>query len=620
MAIQFTAGRFKGFADDGSPLAGGRLYTYESGTTTHKAAFADSTLSTPCAYVNDGTGALYIALNPRGEAQVWFGSGVYGWKLTDSAGGEIDSGEGWQDPRAASDTLALDLASPATGKGAELIGLATSGATPAATVGYYAGLLQKKVMPNEFRFAGGAKGDGTTDDTAAFVACREYCRTNKAKMAIPKGTYRLTSSFYFGTTGVGPYAGYDIEGDGPNSTVLLLDFNATVGIDLNPGTGGYTAFALARVGGFRVQVVAGRTITNPLKVQNAYNCTFHDIHIYCDAATVGSSFAGLRVSGAVYFNTFRNVWVEAFNGDPTLGKGFYVGNGRADVALDGANTSVNTFVGCRTRGFAVGFDTVLANNTVYQSCDAEVSTTGFRDLATYWSAYRDCWNEGSTNGLLVDESTYLNGDGSTHAAASSAWTVVEGGSWGGTVVLNKCLSPRIKSYLNAITISSNAEDVKWEHTGATTPTVAGASGDAVIDYRPTTPLVRNVKSLGSKRWCHQFPLTAGPAEIHHHSSGDNPLVSAYRSTGIGANFSGYRLEAGAGGRLNFYTWATGGMSAETPVLGLSIDAGTAVFTPQNSVTPSANGELVIQRDSNTQITIKLRGSDGVVRSVALTLT
>ena len=86
MAIQFTAGRFKGFADDGSPLAGGRLYTYESGTTTHKAAFADSTLSTPCAYVNDGTGALYISLNARGEAPVWLGGGVYTFDLRTSDG------------------------------------------------------------------------------------------------------------------------------------------------------------------------------------------------------------------------------------------------------------------------------------------------------------------------------------------------------------------------------------------------------------------------------------------------------------------------------------------------------------------------------------------------------
>jgi hypothetical protein len=600
----------------GDPLDAGQIYigTVNTNAQTNPiAVYWDEAATQPAAQPLR-TSMGYI-VNGVTRARAYVNADDFSVLVKDKAGTVIDSVMSAE----AEGGLRADLASTALGKGAEMIGLATSGATPAATVGFYLSLLQKKVMPNEFRFAGGAKGDGTTSDTAAFVACREYCRANNVAMVIPKGRYRLTSSFYFGTSGVGPYGGYSILGDGSNSTVLLLDFDASVGVDLNPGTGGYTAFALSSVGGFRVQVAAGRTITYPLKIQNAYNNDFHNIHIYCDATTVSSSFAGLRVSGAVYFNTFKNVWVEAYNGDPTTGKGFYVGNGRGDVGLDGANTSVNTFTNCRTRGFAVGFDTVLANNTIYQSCDAEVSTTGFRDLATYWSAYRDCWNEGSTNGLIVDESTYLNGDGSTHAAAPSAWTVVDGGSWGGPVVLNKCLSPRIRSYLNAITISASAEDVKWEHTGATTPTVTGASVDAVIDYRPTTPFVRNVKSLGSKRWCHQFPTTAGPAEIHHHSSGDNPLVSAYRSTGSGSNFSGYRIEAAAGGRLNFYTWATGGMSSETPVLGLSVDAGTAVFTPQNSATPSANGELVIQRDSNTQITIKLKGSDGVVRSVALTL-
>ena len=503
-------------------------------------------------------------------------------------------------------------------------GLAASGGSALvghlpAGVGAVARTVQSKLRESVSVKDFGAVGDGATDDIGAFIACREYCRVNKAKMVLPKGVYRLGSPFYFGTTGIGPYAGYDIQGDGPNSTTLLLDFNGSVGIDLNPGTGGYTAFAVSAVGGFRVQVAVAKAITCPIKIQNAYNCTFHNIHVYCDKNTVNSSFTGVRVSGAVYFNTFTNIWVEAYNGDPTSGKGFYVGNGRGDVALDGANTSVNTFINCRTRGFAVGFDTVLANNTVYQSCDAEVSTIGFRDMATYWSSYRDCWNEGSPTGLLVDESTYTNGNGTAHAAAAAAWLVVDGGSWGGPISLQKCLSPRIKSYVNEISISSAAEDVKWAHTGATTPTVTGAANDSVLEYRPTAPIVRNVTSLGSKRWCYQFPTSSGPAEIHWHASNDNPLLSAYRTTGAGANFSGYRIEAAAGGALNFYTWFTGGMANETPVRGLTINNGTAILLPQSGASPANNGELVIAKVSNTQISIKLKGDDGVVRSVSLTL-
>lgn len=42
--------------------------------------------------------------------------------------------------------------------------------------------------------------------------------------------------------------------------------------------------------------------------------------------------------------------------------------------------------------------------------------------------------------------------------------------------------------------------------------------------------------------------------------------------------------------------------------------------PPASVTLTANGQLGFQATSNTTLTIKYRGSDGVTRSVALTLT
>jgi hypothetical protein len=38
-----------------------------------------------------------------------------------------------------------------------------------------------------------------------------------------------------------------------------------------------------------------------------------------------------------------------------------------------------------------------------------------------------------------------------------------------------------------------------------------------------------------------------------------------------------------------------------------------------TVTPASNGDLVFETTSNTSVTLKLRGSDGVVRSASLTL-
>lgn len=44
-----------------------------------------------------------------------------------------------------------------------------------------------------------------------------------------------------------------------------------------------------------------------------------------------------------------------------------------------------------------------------------------------------------------------------------------------------------------------------------------------------------------------------------------------------------------------------------------------VVKPQASVVPHNNGDLVFQLTSNTSLTIKVKGTDGTVRSVALTL-
>ena len=47
--------------------------------------------------------------------------------------------------------------------------------------------------------------------------------------------------------------------------------------------------------------------------------------------------------------------------------------------------------------------------------------------------------------------------------------------------------------------------------------------------------------------------------------------------------------------------------------------GNLTIVPGSSVTPGSNGDLVVEATSNTSVTIKLKGTDGTVRSVSLTL-
>ena len=63
--------------DLGAPLAGGKLYAYEAGTSTPKVTYTEPTGNTP--------GTHPIILNAAGRASVWLAAGAYKWILKDAA-------------------------------------------------------------------------------------------------------------------------------------------------------------------------------------------------------------------------------------------------------------------------------------------------------------------------------------------------------------------------------------------------------------------------------------------------------------------------------------------------------------------------------------------------------
>lgn len=61
------------FADDGTPLVGGKLFTYAAGTSSPLATYSSNSLTTP--------NTNPVILNSRGEASVWLGSSAYKFLL-----------------------------------------------------------------------------------------------------------------------------------------------------------------------------------------------------------------------------------------------------------------------------------------------------------------------------------------------------------------------------------------------------------------------------------------------------------------------------------------------------------------------------------------------------------
>lgn len=65
------------FTNDGLPLVGGKIYTYEAGTTTPKATYIDSSGSS--------SNTNPVVLDAAGRANIWLGGGAYKFILKDSS-------------------------------------------------------------------------------------------------------------------------------------------------------------------------------------------------------------------------------------------------------------------------------------------------------------------------------------------------------------------------------------------------------------------------------------------------------------------------------------------------------------------------------------------------------
>jgi hypothetical protein len=81
MAVLTPTPKMQFLAANGEPLVGGKVYTYQAGTTLPQATYTDNTGNT--------ANSNPVILNSRGEASIWLGSSNYKFKLTDANNVEI---------------------------------------------------------------------------------------------------------------------------------------------------------------------------------------------------------------------------------------------------------------------------------------------------------------------------------------------------------------------------------------------------------------------------------------------------------------------------------------------------------------------------------------------------
>lgn len=176
------------FGTDGTPLVGGKLYSYTAGTSTPLATYTDSTGST----ANPNP----TILDSRGEANVWLSSNVYKLVLktsTDTLLWTVDSITG-----------VADLTTLAASGGSNLIGFIQTGGD-AITV---QAKLRQVLSVKDF----GAVGDGATDDSVAIQDALNLA--SGRSVYFPAGTYRCVSLVMKTKT--------TLLGDGINQSILKL--------------------------------------------------------------------------------------------------------------------------------------------------------------------------------------------------------------------------------------------------------------------------------------------------------------------------------------------------------------------------------------------------------------
>ena len=298
MSFQFTAGRFRAFDNYGNPLVGGKLYSYASGTTTAKATYTDSTLTTP--------NTNPILLDARGEADVWLGSGAYTFTLRGPDDVLIGSEDGIAAPEGAGSAAALS-ATLAGSTGAEHIGFGPQTVDEA---------LRERLSVTQF----GAVADGAWIGTVATGTDNLSAFNTALAAAVTLGVTRVKASGHFRLSG--PFIvprGVILEGDGPAHLQALTSGVKRGTALLIPGASSGFCATLAENGshsGLRDLSVFNTTtnaVTGVVGIVGHLYPELHNVEIASLRRSLGSGlYIKPSTTGALYetlWGTFRNVKV-----------------------------------------------------------------------------------------------------------------------------------------------------------------------------------------------------------------------------------------------------------------------------------------------------------------------
>lgn len=234
----------------------------------------------------------------------------------------------------------------------------------------------------------GATGDGTTDDTAAFKAARDYLQTNSdyrgGTIFIPKGRYKLTDEIAFTSYVTGSVHNIYIQGAGILATAL--DFSdapaGTNGISFNAGVHFGLADLMitgAKKNGINIDGVADFAAMFTLERLRVQNSTSNGIYV-------------------------RNAWLQTYKDI------WSVSNGANGFVFTGFHTSIKAercFASLNSSGSGFAINAVTYGSFI--TCASDANQRGYALSNLNGVSFIACGTEGNANdGWLLRTSDALS--------------------------------------------------------------------------------------------------------------------------------------------------------------------------------------------------------------------
>lgn len=176
------------------------------------------------------------------------------------------------------------------------------------------------VSVKDARFAGGAKGDGVTIDTAAFKACRDECQMQGKQMLIPAGHYIVDDSIVIQKS-------FNVRGEGTERTIIDMVSSVSKPVfDISPSSN--SMILGIKFGNLQIRCSGGSAVCDGIVLRTdptnstVRQCEFSNIWIR-------DTRRGFSMSGVVYRNFITNITVQGVSDI-----GFYSDAGFIDVVYN----------------------------------------------------------------------------------------------------------------------------------------------------------------------------------------------------------------------------------------------------------------------------------------------